>query len=75
MLRRKGAQSVVLAVPVAPVDTVEELRAHADEVICLRAPAHFGAIGQWYADFRQVSDTEVATLLAERAAVAAANVR
>lgn len=75
MLRRKGAQSVVLAVPVAPVDTVEELRAHADDVICLRAPAHFGAIGQWYADFRQVSDTEVATLLAERAAVAAANAR
>lgn len=64
VVRRRGAKRVVLAVPVAPPDTVVELREVADEVICLEAPARFGSIGAFYADFSQTTDAEVAGLLA-----------
>jgi predicted phosphoribosyltransferase len=50
---------LVLAVPVAPQDKVAELRAEADDIICLEQYAFFGAIGMYYADFRQVSDEMV----------------
>ncbi len=50
---------LVLAVPVAPTDTVAALREEADEVICLEDHRAFGAIGFYYADFRQLSDQEV----------------
>lgn len=69
VLRQQGASRVVVAVPVAPAETVEELRAVADDVVCLETPAFFMAIGEWYADFRQTTDEEVTRLLAERAAV------
>ena len=52
-----------LAVPVAPADTIEALRADADEIVCLSAPVFFGAIGFFYADFHQVGDEEVIDLL------------
>ncbi|HVZ53342.1 MAG TPA: phosphoribosyltransferase family protein [Pseudolabrys sp.] len=55
---------LVLAVPVAPTETLAELRGEADEIICLEDYADFGAIGLFYADFRQVSDAEVIDLLA-----------
>jgi putative phosphoribosyl transferase len=67
VLRHLGARRVVLAVPVAPADTVEELRTLADDVVCLETPDPFRAIGEWYDDFRQVSDEEVADGLAEAA--------
>lgn len=60
---RKPAR-LVLAVPVAPTDTLTELRSEADEIICLEDYVDFGAIGLFYSDFRQVSDTEVIDLLA-----------
>ena len=63
VLRRRGARRLVLAVPVAPPEAVRELSAVADEVVCLHAPAAFGAIGQFYDDFSQTSDEEVAELL------------
>jgi putative phosphoribosyl transferase len=72
VLRRRGVDRVVLAVPVAPADTVEALRGVADDVVCLAAPALFLAIGSWYADFRQTSDEEVRRLLAASAAGSAA---
>ncbi|KLK90184.1 phosphoribosyltransferase [Microvirga vignae] len=56
---------LILAVPVAPKDTVDRLRAEADEVICLMTPEPFYAVGQHYDDFRQTSDREVTTLLDE----------
>lgn len=62
-LRAAGAASVVVAVPVGPPDTCDELRAMADEVVCLQAPAMFSAVGQWYEDFGQTSDAEVRELL------------
>ena len=65
--RRARPQRLVLAVPVAPPDTLEGLRSQVDEVICLATPGQFGAIGAFYDDFQQLSDQEVIDLL-ERAA-------
>jgi putative phosphoribosyl transferase len=62
--RALGAARVVVAVPVASAEAVRMLAALADEVICLEQPAFFMAVGQWYADFTQVSDEEVRELLA-----------
>jgi putative phosphoribosyl transferase len=56
---------LILAVPVAPADTIKRLRTEADEVICLMAPEEFYAVGEHYDDFRQTSDREVTTLLDE----------
>jgi predicted phosphoribosyltransferase len=54
-------------VPVASPDAVEKVRTHADEVVCLEAPPFFYAVGQFYADFRQVEDAEVIALLRQAA--------
>jgi putative phosphoribosyl transferase len=61
--RARGAAQVVLAVPVAPPDTVVALRREADEVVCVETPEPFFAIGGWYADFSPTSDQEVVDLL------------
>lgn len=66
--RASGASRVVLAVPVAPPRSVPELRGVADEVVVLETPAHFHAVGQWYADFSQTGDEEVVALLDRAAA-------
>ncbi len=62
-VRRARPKRLVLAVPVAPVETIESLQAEADEVICLSMPPFFHAVGQFYDDFRQTSDEEVIELL------------
>lgn len=62
-VRARGAAKVILAVPVAPRDTVAELEHEADEVVCLRAPGQFQAVGQWYGNFSQTTDQEVVDLL------------
>ncbi len=64
-LSRARPARLVLAVPVAPADTIERLRTEADEVICLMTPEPFYAVGEHYDDFRQISDREVTTLLDE----------
>jgi predicted phosphoribosyltransferase len=66
-VRRRQPKRLVLAVPVAPPDTVESLRSEVDEVVCLSTPSLFGAIGYFYRDFRQVDDEDVRRLLAEAA--------
>jgi putative phosphoribosyl transferase len=65
--RARGAARVVLAVPVAPAETIEELRRVADAVVCLETPAPFLGVGQWYRDFSQVPDEQVVRLLAAAA--------
>lgn len=60
--RQLGAERVVLAVPVAPADTLTHLR-EADEVVCVSAPAHFRAVGAHYDDFSPTTDDEVVALL------------
>jgi putative phosphoribosyl transferase len=64
-LRKAGAGHVVLAVPVAPADTIDRIAGDADEIVCLAAPERFHAVGLHYDDFRQTSDEEVVRLLAE----------
>ncbi|QSG12700.1 putative phosphoribosyltransferase [Halapricum desulfuricans] len=60
-----GADSVVLAVPVAPPGTLEWLRTEADDVICVDAPSDFRAVGQFYATFDQVSDEQARSYLGD----------
>jgi putative phosphoribosyl transferase len=62
-LRRRNPARLVLAVPVAPPDTINELRQEVDDVVCLAQPSFFGAIGYFYRDFHQLSDDEVITLM------------
>lgn len=61
--RAQGAASVVLAAPIGAPDTIAELRAYADDVVCPGAPQYFSAVGQGYDNFHQTSDEEVCTLL------------
>jgi putative phosphoribosyl transferase len=60
--KAQGAARVVLAVPVAPASTLAKLGREA-EVVCVEAPKHLWAVGEWYRDFSQTSDDEVARLL------------
>ena len=64
-LRRRQPARLVLAVPVAPADTLAELAAEVDDIVCLHTPAPFHAIGLHYVDFRQVGDAEVLRILDE----------
>jgi putative phosphoribosyl transferase len=63
-LRSRQPGKLVCAVPVAPPETVDRVRASCDEMICLQAPREFHAVGQFYRDFPQVGDREVMDSLA-----------
>lgn len=63
IINKESPQKVVVAVPVAPADTVRKMEKVADKVICLLQPPYFRAIGQFYQDFRQVEDEEAKRLL------------
>ena len=69
--RARDAGRVIVAVPVGSAQAVASLRRDADEVICLHTPVPFTAVGDWYADFSQVADPEVAGLLGQALAHAA----
>ena len=62
-LRARGAQRIVVAVPVASTEAVSLLDRAADAVVCHTVPEQLSSVGQWYRDFDQVSDTEVIELL------------
>ena len=62
-IRRRGASRVVLAVPVAPEDSVATMGRVADEFVALQTPTWFLSIGEHYEDFRQTSDDEVVACL------------
>jgi putative phosphoribosyl transferase len=62
-LRRQQPKKIVLAVPVAPADSIRELSGLADEVVALSTPKFFGSIGAYYKKFDQVSDEEVVDLM------------
>lgn len=64
-LRQRGPARLIAALGVAPPDTLARLKAMADEVVCPEAPARFGAVGQFFADFGQVEDSEVISLLGQ----------
>ena len=62
-VRRARPRSLVLAVPVAPPESLAELRPLCDRIVCLESPPDFHAVGQFYNDFGQVEDDEVIELL------------
>ena len=57
------AWSAALAVPVAPIEGLNKVRAAYEEVVCPHTPQPYLAVGQWYIDFHQVTDDEVRNLL------------
>jgi putative phosphoribosyl transferase len=63
VLRSLGAARIVLAVPVAPADSLRILAPLADEIVCPLVPRDFSSVGQWYDDFAQVPDSDVRKLL------------
>lgn len=65
VLERQQPAYLVVAVPVAPPQTCDALRAEIDDVVCLMTPESFYAIGVWYEDFSQTTDDEVSELLAK----------
>ncbi len=67
VVRRLGAARVVLAVPVAPAGAAHRIP-EADELVCLAAPRDFRSVGEHYADFTPVEDSEVLALLDAAAA-------
>jgi len=62
-VRSRKPKEVVLAVPVAPLDTVKKLHSEVDAIVCLDTPEELDAIGYFYHDFHQVSDEEVIATL------------
>jgi putative phosphoribosyl transferase len=63
VIHQQQPAKIVVAVPVAPLNTCEELRLEVDDVVCLQCPEVMSAIGFWYEDFSQTTDNEVRTLL------------
>ena len=62
-LRSIHPERLTIAVPVGSSGACSRLRSEADECICLAAPEPFFAVGEWYTDFRQVTDDEVRDIL------------
>ncbi|MHB8584324.1 MAG: alpha/beta fold hydrolase [Thermoplasmatota archaeon] len=62
-LAQMGATEILVTVPVAPRATVEELNNDGVHVVALETPEHFGAVGQWYGEFPQLTDSEVSDML------------
>lgn len=71
-LRRMEPRAVIVAVPLGASSTCAEFRKEADEIICLRTPEPFQAVGLWYEDFDQTTDEEVHELLARATPVLSA---
>lgn len=65
-IRAKGPQRLVCAVPVAPSETIDRVRAYCDDMVCLETPFNFFAVGQFYRSFPQVEDDEVIAILGGR---------
>jgi predicted phosphoribosyltransferase len=66
-VREQGAESVIVAVPVAAEQTCNDLRGDVDEIVCAETPEPFLAVGLWYEDFRPTTDDDVRELLARAA--------
>ncbi len=64
-IRQQRPKEIIIAVPVAPEETLDELKTNVEQVVCLATPTPFFSIGQWYRDFSQTSDSEVRELLRE----------
>jgi putative phosphoribosyl transferase len=65
MMRQKRPKKIVVAVPVAPVETARKMKKYVDDFICLHVTENFRGVGQYYDDFSEVSDEEVIALIKE----------
>jgi predicted phosphoribosyltransferase len=65
-VRSRGAAGTVLGVPVASRQAVQAMEAETDEVVTLITPRRFRSVGEWYAEFGQLTDDDVLTLLTAR---------
>lgn len=63
VVKTQKPREIIVAVPVAPPERLDEIRRWCDDVVCLQSPETFWAIGQFYDDFRQVEDEEVVEML------------
>lgn len=61
--RSRGAKSIIIAVPVAPAEVLDDLRTEVDSLICLLTPEQFFGVGGFYQNFPQVHDQEVIELM------------
>src|SRR5205814_8150790 len=66
-LRQKDPAKIVVAVPVCPPETLQEIERVADDTVILFAPDWFRGVGQFYDDFAQLDDETVRDLLARAA--------
>ena len=66
-VKKQTPTRLVMAVPVAPADTLNEFRPWVDEIVCVLTPTRFYSLGMWYQEFPQVSDEEVCRLLDDAA--------
>jgi predicted phosphoribosyltransferase len=62
-MRNQGVARLILAIPVAPVETVEAIEPKVDQLVCLATPDPFYAVGNFFDEWAAVSDEEVARLL------------
>ena len=62
-LRKDQPKLLIIAVPVAPTSTCQQLRSEVDELVCLHTPPNFLSVGLWYDEFEQTTDEEVRELL------------
>lgn len=62
-VKAQGVKKIVVAVPVAPPDTLEIIAREVDEIVCLLVAQHFWAVGAFYEQFPQVTDEEVLALM------------
>jgi len=67
-VKKRKPREIVVAVPVAPADSVKTLSEEGAKVVCLEMPRLFFAIGEFYGNFDQVEDLEVRKILDENAA-------
>lgn len=67
-VRHENPGRLIAALPVAPEEAILKLAADADEIICLRCPSLFSAVGQFYINFTQISDDEVIQILHDETA-------
>ncbi len=64
-VRARGAKTIIVAVPVAPPEVLDEIRPEVDDILCLLVPTIFFGVGGFYENFLQTEDQEVIDLMAE----------
>lgn len=62
-IKKQKPKMIILAIPVAPNEIIRQLSANVDKTIALHTPAQFGAVGEFYEDFSQLSDEEVLNII------------